>query len=381
MQVLNRTPHLQPQWPRLVIIDGHNCCTSKLISSQLLMHYSFEYCVIFMHCSLVFIALLLVLWMLCYFAVLMAKMGNQQAPAVDCSEYERIAVYSINSVSNLIQALKVYPNYPPEADAIYDALSNFPSMLQQKEFAEVKDTLDALSEPIDTLSRFDPGDVVGRSLAKPIKTILNSFKQNMIDNLKIACKNNKVKRRLHGSCSYCEHFDESEHCGRTVTVQPSTSKASSTESLLEQRKKELFGSHKVRLSNVQKEAFVLQTKAKRAKPLSPQLKSLIAEKDPEPKVEPVKVTPAESTIESQILRDAYRMYRANFKEADITSKVRFGNDRYEVLETSYGRFIRRTPPSPPASVSSVISDTSDYEPGPDDWKYEDRYDSDNNLLN
>lgn len=135
-----------------------------------------------------------------------SKMGNcQLAPATSCDQYKNIADDVLNGLIKNLEALRRYPNYPPEATTIIVILEDVRKIVIDGEFDEARKTLENLSEAVDVVSRFDPGDVVARSIAKNTKVLLNMIKQNLIDNLKKVCKPESTER-AHPECSSCDHF-------------------------------------------------------------------------------------------------------------------------------------------------------------------------------
>nr|QJI53579.1 MAG: hypothetical protein 3 [Picornavirales sp.] len=135
----------------------------------------------------------------------MSKMGNCQAPAVNCIKYKKIAFNAISALRFDLQVLKDYPDCPPSVDQVMIIFEDIVNLIKRNEFPEVRKTIEVMKDEIMLISKFDPGDVFGRTIAKGIHSRINAFRQNLIDNLIIACKNRPHPEKLHKQCSKCDH--------------------------------------------------------------------------------------------------------------------------------------------------------------------------------
>lgn len=140
----------------------------------------------------------------------------QAAPATTCKKYKEIAVHMVKVQINCLNALQEYPGHPSDIPVIIKQYEQFIRIVLDNELTNAALVLSNMD--IKDLEKFDPGDVVARSLARQIKTTHNTIRQNLMDNLVKVCTKKEVEKMLHPECSYCQHVQNTSSAFREENV-------------------------------------------------------------------------------------------------------------------------------------------------------------------
>lgn len=136
---------------------------------------------------------------------MMGESVSMYAPAIDCTEYTLLTKQSFEAFNSTLDALSNYYDFPP-VQSTKEIYSSIFQNIVARNFEDARYTLGVMTDQIKTMSSFDAGDVVSRTLAKNLLVFHNMFKQNLLDNLTKACRDKQLKPiNLHPMCSDCKH--------------------------------------------------------------------------------------------------------------------------------------------------------------------------------